>query len=263
MSARVENSIARLPITDFGCVEKTAKVLKKNIHFKWRGSAEWAGLTKADLVELTVGIATFIGITQEQAKKITITFGDHYKLPDVDTTYSAVCIPYHPDGVYTKMVVILNRSHEVALEVIARFKANLEEERAKMDLLGLYDPKPDDESYSCQLTPFESVVWSIAEELNHAHTMLIAGTIMRSHAWSKRYVEMLKVRGIQIKDDYETDLDEVAANRRVLRILAYLSPDEDKKQLFRQCYLRSLQDRRVFFAEITNTALIPTGYKPQ
>lgn len=260
MSPRAEIQTNRLPIVDLSLSEKTAEVLRKNIKFKWKGTQEWAGLTKADLVELTVQIAVFIGITPEQAKKITVIFGDHYKSRLDDSPYSAVCQSYHRDGVYSKVMVVLNRSLEVLQERITITKENREKEVVHLDSLGLYDSESDDLDRFCELTPPESVVWSITEELKHAQVDLMAGSPRRVDAWSKRYLEMLKKRGLKLKETYDTDLQEVVANRLVLRVLTHLG-EEDAKEYFRDRYLRSLQSRRVYFASFTKRAFTQTGYK--
>lgn len=263
MPTRAEISPAKLPLRDHDLFEQIAKVLKKNIKFKWRGTQEWAGLSKSDLTELTVQIAAFVGITRKQAKEITVIFGDHYKFPHNDSPPSAICQPYQRDGVYTNVVVVLNRSLEVVKEKMRQASADQETKQEHLESLGLHDPDADDEDYFCDVTAFEFVVWSIAEELIHAHIFLMAGSVRSSNAWRNRYLEMLKGKANKLNDIYDTDLDEVAANRQVLRILTYLAHEGNAKEYFRERYLESLQSRRVYMASFEKAAYTRTGYLTQ
>lgn len=263
MSARAETPTTRLPIVNLSLSEKTAKVLRKNIKFKWKGAQEWAGLSKNDLTELTLPIASFIGITPKQARKITVIFGDHYQFSHNDSPPSAICQPYQRDGVYSDITIVLNRSLEVALEELNQSDIDQEKEIEQLESLGFFDPEIDPDDYLCHLTAYEYIVWILSEELTHAHIFLMAKSTQKMKAWRRRYLEMLKKKASKLNDVYDTDLDEVAANRKVLRVLTYLTLDRDAKESFRSCYLESLRSRRVFMASFQASSFVLTGYQPR
>lgn len=259
--AKTELSSIGLPVKDRRLMLETAEVLKKNISFYWIEPQEWAGLTKEDLTELVVHIAAFIGITPQKADKIAAFFADQYRLPHREVPDGALCQPYSVDGRFINIIIVLNRSFEVSLADMLDTRSHEEKEQSHLKGNGLFDSSSGNDNFVCNLTPQESIIWKITEELKHAHVFLTAGSSLAYSSWTNRYLEILKKKNSRLGNVYDLDINEVAANRVVLRVLSCLADSESRRAYFRECYLESLRSRRIFFLSCTDAAFIYTNYK--
>lgn len=103
------------PSTESEKSESVSQVIQSNTHFWWElPDRTWGGMDEVELKELAGTVASEIGITAEQAKYISVYFGEHINVvfPDGRIHQNTAMMLSNPDdnGQNTDCRVILNRS---------------------------------------------------------------------------------------------------------------------------------------------------------
>jgi hypothetical protein len=238
------------------------KSLPFRIDCNWK-TEPWTfgGFSAEEIAGLIQIIGFELGITPQQAGKIRIHLGDHVGvlLDGRPFITSAFCAPSETiDGKIVHCDVFLNRSEELYRAKHFRLPTDTQPVQPWYNSLGTLTAR--------LVYSWEVLVWTAAEELNHAQMNLQAGKSGRLKNWRFRYVQHLRNQGYVYDQSYSFDLVEVAAARQVLRLLEKFSPDPGRKQYFRDLYEQSLEERKCVVSrpapELVKHCFVPTGFDP-
>jgi len=226
--------------------EMTALILQKNTLFKWdHPKADWGGMNKTQLTELVGKIGVLFKITPGQARLIEPIFGDHIVVTFPDNSKckkTAMClVDFNEDESVKSCKVIFNRSLE-----LVDGASGVEE-----DGLGCVFE-----------TPYENIIWLIAEELKHAQIFQKAGSRSRESKWENNYKQVLIKKGIVSGDAYLTDIQEVTVSRNALEVLKELVPQ--RVDYFQKLYNESVRTFRHVSPNISRVremTYLKTGFK--
>jgi len=247
--------------------EMTRELLKENTTFKWfLDEQRFGGFNKEELQELVATVGELIGITPEQAKKISTVFGEHvqydYKEDDVKSYINgAYCVTiYEHDDLkeVDNCIVVINRSVELVNSQDDPDK--YEEKKRKKNENGM-------KVLECVFeNPWEFVAWLVAEELKHAQMDLIGETKKSGQQWQERYEEILTNKNRIVFDDYSSDLGEVTASRTALSVLWRLAENNfpERVEYFKKLHNESIQEFTNVVptvGRVMNNVYLKTGYK--
>lgn len=260
-------------VAPLGDRESAAEILKAHTEYRWDPSLpdQWAGMGRDDLTKLVGKIGSMIGFTPDQAAKTRLVFADNYAFtyPDRNTIrLGSAGFNTNGQGEYTDIVVLLNRSKEVA-----RYSIDTEEEDSAsnhfLESANKVVKASGEKGLAAHLkSPYEFVRWLIAEELKHSRTLFQFGSKEVTRRVTDRYVSYVKSQGIEHAHPYSLDIDELAASRNTLTILARLAEEEgdlERATYFKDLYKESLSTGRVVLPNVDNVfdeLYISTGWTP-
>lgn len=228
-----------------------ARILLNRTEFRWnpKYGPDWGGHRPDEIQPLITKISKLIGITPKQANQIKLVFGDHegirypYRFLSSHHVHPAFTLARSRflSSKFKEVEVVINRSLEVAAGLaktpnptINKYKDN--------PIISCSQPA---DAIRCEIvTSWENIIATIAEELKHAQTYLLAGDDDTANEWEKNYVEILTTHSIKVCGAYSADIFELTASRVVCRILEVLTEDENRRIFFRHCYQKSLREWR-------------------
>lgn len=247
-----------------------------NVGFEWENTPQdWCGLSKDDLIQLVNKAADFFKIPHVDRPKISVVFADHHVFTYSDGEKKISVARNNPafdyeSGKFLYTDIVINRSLEVLLHLHNEAEDFLET-RPQPDS---YDYKIKNGIIICTLkNAWESIIWFIAEEINHATVDLKLGDENTRRKANTRYEKTFKPKLREILspeeeiEDYSLDVFEVTAARQVTRFLAALlaETDPERAAFFRKMYELSLQNRMCVqprTAQVLGELYIKTGFKP-
>lgn len=194
---------------------------------------EFAGLSKAEITQLTIDLALWVGITNDMARKIQIIFADHQKLPG-NKYKVAVAMPVYK-GVFKHLknvLIVINRSREIYLSRVGIAEFGGQQQQTNTNIENEPLPVVLD-------TALEGLIWMIVEELTHAKLLLMAGTKGIDKQINQRYQKIRRKKGRTDEQLYAESYQEMTVVQYCLRILGEFFPD--KKAYFDRIRSLSLQ----------------------
>ncbi len=210
--------------------------------YNWEEPLIFCGYDPDEVEERARIVGGKLGVTTEQATQINLL------LMDRDGDRIARCEPFWDEsGQIVHCTIILNRSLEL-------FRRGSESARQESDTA-----KP---IFANLRSPWEVLHWLLIEELNHAQIDLSIGNIVDLQLLQREFRQDLIEKGYKPDRSANFDLVEVVGSWNVLRLLAELTHQEDRKSYFRQLYQQSFQQQQAVIPVVSDTlaeqVFIPT-----
>ncbi|GIK84289.1 MAG: hypothetical protein BroJett025_09110 [Patescibacteria group bacterium] len=242
--------------------KEVAQILTRQIQFDWANPKDfWIGYDRKSLVDLVAQIAIEIGITNEQAKKISVVFADCKPKPTGQVAI-ATAFPHFDilaNGIHqlSRCTIIINRSRKA-------FNMQLENQQKRKTTAKQSSPRiPYSGNLSCRMdSTREFLLWMLTEELYHAKLFCMAKTIENDAAVNQRYINTRKKKGVIFSDVYENSYQEMTVARNCLLLLAKFIPQ--KAIYFKRIYQESLKTGSrpspSIPPDVLKAMYIPTGF---
>jgi hypothetical protein len=245
------------------------------VKFFWQASPrEFGGFNQEQLPQLVHDIADFFNIPDEIRNRIHLYFGDHLSaqtlngkiLTDMGRTYM-VCRKDSQETI-EGINIVINRSEELHASLKKKWldeNPDVPDTDFNNNDVGIFfNPT----GIAVRLRhPWEDVVWSVAEELNHAGLLLKLDSLLRVEDVIDKYGKYASsYHGGKEVDPNAENILELAAARQLLRFLSKeaIKRDPSRIPVYEEALEKSLTERlsvHPYSELIISSILVKTGYR--